>query len=79
LCVNKRHLDWKTPKENERDKIAHGTYQFGERNAMAKLTIQQVLKIRSAVGSHKEIAERYGVGREAVGKIKRRERWTTLE
>jgi hypothetical protein len=78
LCVNWRHLRWATPSENEQDKIAHGTYQFGERNPMAKLTAEQVIEIRGATGSHREIAERYGVGREAVSKIKRGERWQTV-
>jgi HNH endonuclease len=74
-CVNWRHLRWATPSDNERDKIAHGTYQFGELNPMAKLTLKQVLAIWSADGNYREIAERYGVRRETVGRIKRRERW----
>jgi hypothetical protein len=78
-CVNWRHLRWATPSENEADKIGHGTYQYGERNPQAKLTVDQVLSIRAAVGSHSEIAAQYNVSRRTVSKIKARQRWNTLE
>src|SRR4029077_8081835 len=58
---------------------AHGE-QRGESNPGAKLTGQQVENIR-ALGAqglpHKKIAGIFGVGREAVGKILRNERWQT--
>lgn len=42
-CINKRHLSWKSPKENEQDKRAHGTYSRGPKR---KLIAQDVLEIR---------------------------------
>lgn len=57
----------------------HGE-QHGENNPRAKLTGQQVENIR-ALGAqgvmHEKIAGIFGVGREAVGKILRNERWPT--
>jgi hypothetical protein len=77
-CVNWRHVRWATPSENESDKIGHGTYQYGEQNPMATLTLEQVRGIRVAEGSYREIAARYGSSQQNVGKIKRGERWSTL-
>lgn len=31
-CVNPNHISWKTPKENEADKLIHGTHKFGIKN-----------------------------------------------
>lgn len=31
-CVTKDHLSWKTPKENQADRIVHGTSNRGERH-----------------------------------------------
>lgn len=75
-CVNWRHLRWATPKENESDKLVHGTHQHGERNHMAKLTRGQVQAIREAQGSSSQVAQRYGVNPGTIRKIRRGERWT---
>lgn len=45
-CVNPRHLEWKTPLENTRDKERDGTMLRGERHPAAKLTALQVRAIR---------------------------------
>ena len=41
------NLKWGTPKENNFDKIAHGTYQYGEKNPGVKLNNDIVSKIKS--------------------------------
>lgn len=71
------NLRYDTPVENQRDKVAHGTDQFGERNTQAKLTANEVLKIRASLGrvSHSRLAVQFGVRRETIGKIARGERW----
>jgi len=54
----------------------------GERQGSAKLTEAQVLEIRALARqglTQQSIALRFGVRREAVGKIIRRERWGHLE
>lgn len=78
LCVNHRHLRWATPSENAGDKAAHGTNLTGERNLNAKLTIQEVLAIRDARGTHDNIAADYHISRRNVGAIKSRKTWAWL-
>lgn len=45
-CVNPNHLSWKTRKDNEKDKIVHGTKLLGEALAWSRLTESQVVAIR---------------------------------
>lgn len=45
-CVNPNHLQWKTQKENEADKILHGTCWGTRKHHWAKLTVEQVREIR---------------------------------
>ena len=46
MCCNPKHLRWATHRENDADKDAHGTRNIGIRNGSAKLTVEQVLRIR---------------------------------
>lgn len=45
-CCNPRHLSWKTPLENSRDKHRHGTMPRGETAGRAKLSEAEVREIR---------------------------------
>jgi hypothetical protein len=45
-CVNPNHLSWKTQRENEADKLIHGTRKRGEDHYAAQLTNDQVLDLR---------------------------------
>lgn len=79
-CVNPAHLFLGTAEDNNRDREAKGRSapQDGEHNPRAKLTREAVDQIRQlrAVGMlQKEIAARFGVGREAISKVLRGERW----
>jgi DNA invertase Pin-like site-specific DNA recombinase len=47
----------------------------GEQNAAAKLTETQVIEIRAAVGTHKQIARQYGVAASTVGEIRLGLKW----
>jgi hypothetical protein len=67
------NLQWGTSSENYEDKRKHGTAQVGELHGMSKLTIAQVLEIRSArmatksrVWGAKILARKFGVSRSAV-------------
>lgn len=77
-CVNKNHLRWATPKENNADKQGHGTLLKGESAPWAKLTEDNVNDIISLKGKlyQKEVAELYGVTRSMVGLIQRGKRWS---
>lgn len=64
-CVNPHHLSWKTQRENEADKVLHGTHNAGTRHHLAKLTAQQVRMLRAnepyRTETYKQIAERFGM------------------
>ena len=64
------NLRWDTVKNNEADKVQHGTHNRGERHGMAKLTEQDVIEARAlrAGGgwTYKELATRYGVNHSTV-------------
>lgn len=77
ICVNPKHLAWKTASENEQDKLLHGTAQRGEQNPCAKLTEADVLTIRALARSrtHASIAKQFGVSRRAIGFVITRHTW----
>lgn len=76
-CVNPKHLSWKTPKENQADRIAHGTDMRGELHPSSKLTKEQVLEIISLKGSatQSEIARMFGVSQPSICLIHRGKNW----
>jgi len=59
------NLIWGTPKENNADKVSHGTVTNGEKNSMAKLKNEQVeamREIRATTGlSFKKISKQFNV------------------
>lgn len=79
-CVNPRHLSWKTPSENQDDRVAHGTSNRGRRNGSCKLTEDQVREIRALKGtlSQSKIAAQFGVQRFAVQAIHAGKKWAWL-
>jgi hypothetical protein len=73
------NLVWATPKENNADKICHGTSPHGERNPNSKLTQVDVLSIwldLEAGEKHRDLAAKYGVSRSNITMIKNRRQWT---
>ena len=79
-CVAKRHLSWKTPKDNQADRLLHGTLLRGSRHGRSKLREEEVRGIRSALGKerHEAIARRYGVSAKTIGSIARGATWGWL-
>lgn len=80
-CVNPRHLQWATAKENNTHKIIHGTIARGERQGLSKLTARDVLEIRERLSNGaeaNEICRQFGIGRSQVQRIKKRESWAWL-
>lgn len=76
-CVAARHLSWKSPKENNADKIEHGTAPRGENNHFAKLSEDQVRDIWRMKGAatQQQIADQFGVSRALVSCIHRGKIW----
>lgn len=70
-CVNPNHLSWKTPKENQADRILHGTSNRGSRHGRAILNEIQVLQIYDLKRSysHELIAAVFGVDKRRVDRI----------
>ena len=69
------NLRWDTPRNNQLDRIKHGTSNRGERCAAAKLTETQVLAIRADTRLQREIAAEYGVRENTISRIKSGKRW----
>lgn len=80
-CVTKRHLRWATPKENNADKLVHGTAVRGEQSNLSKLTESDVRAIRALRGemSQKDIAAKFGITYGGVWEIQTRKTWSWLE
>lgn len=76
------NLKWGTERENEQDKIRHGTQARGSRHGMSKLAERDVRAIRrfaSGGGTGREIAARFGVHETTVHDILRGRRWAWLD
>ena len=78
------NLRWATAAENAKDKVLHGSTanQFGERHSHNKLTEAQVREIRATphtYGSDEAFARKFGVRAQAIGKVRRRERWPHIK
>jgi hypothetical protein len=80
-CVAPRHLVWGTRKENMNDKAGHGTAPRGDSNGHAKLTEADVRWIREfgATLPRKEVAERFGVSPQLIGKVVLGRVWNWLK
>lgn len=87
LHCHKNNLRWATPAENRDDSCRHGTGPAGERNPKAKLTDDDVYKIRREYdriklpGSGRSVSEleaAYGVSRSAICDIASGRTWAHL-
>jgi hypothetical protein len=79
-CIAPDHLDWKTPSENNADKLIHGTINRGERNGKAKLSEAAVREIIAMKGKEMQIklAEKFGVSNKTVSDIHTGRKWAWL-
>lgn len=77
-CISPRHLSWKTHKDNEADKIVHGTQVRGVQAWNAVLTEEKVCEIkvllRSGYGST-EISRKTGFHKSTIDNIKSGSCW----
>ncbi len=77
---NLNNLVYKTPKENNADKIRHGTHQNGSKIRTSKLTRQSVVYIRKSDLSTKELAKKFGVHTTTINYVQsRRNYWTHVK
>lgn len=79
-CVNPDHLRIGTSIDNMSDAKERGRLNFGERNPLAVVTEEIVLKIRadSPALSYREIALKYDISKPTVAQIVTRRTWRHL-
>jgi hypothetical protein len=75
-CVNPDHLFLGTRKDNLEDMTQKGRRVRGVTHGRAKLTVDQVLAIRSSATSARSEARIYGVSDSLVRLIRKGKRWT---
>jgi hypothetical protein len=69
------NLSWKTPAENEADKVEHDTRAWGDRHGMHKLTEDEVRTIRASREQSITLARRHGVTTVTIRAIRARRTW----
>lgn len=74
-CVNPRHLRWASHAENSADRYEHGTIIYGEKSGKTNLTARDVVAIRKSNNGLAFLADRYGVSKGCISKIRCRQRW----
>jgi DNA-binding transcriptional regulator YdaS (Cro superfamily) len=79
ICVNPDHRFIGTTADNVADCKAKKRHAHGTSHGMNKLTERQILDIRAAEGSHKEIAERFGISPATVTHAKNGRLWKHVE
>ena len=75
------NLCWGTPKENQGDRVRHGTVTCGERNGSAKLKDAQIPEIRrrlAAGESQRSLAREYGVNHGTIGCLQHGKTWKAV-
>lgn len=76
-CCNPKHLLGGNQKDNMADMIqrGRGRHARGSAHTGAKLTEDQINEIRLGEGFHREIADRFGVDKSTITRIKSGESW----
>lgn len=77
-CVNPEHLWAGTFEDNMQDMVDKGRQAHGTKNSHAKLNPEQVIAIRSQVGTHREIAECFGVTAGLISMIRSGKIWRSI-
>lgn len=77
-CVNHAHVYWATPKQNEADKLIHGTSARGERQGNNRYTEETVISVFNDLRNTSVIASEFGMSRQYVNQIKSGYVWSWL-
>lgn len=80
ICINPRHISWKTPSQNMRDKRENGTTVAHRTGYRGKLSPDEVREIRNLEGemTQEAIAKKFGVTQSNVRKIQTRQQWKSI-
>ena len=77
-CVNPDHLYLGRPKENIRDEIESGTFIFGTKHPLSKLTeadVPRIVSLSKSGISQRKIATMFGVNQALIWRIIHRVSW----
>ena len=74
-CVNPDHLFVGTSKDNAQDALQKGRAYVGEKNGRSKLTKENIKEILSSELNGVQLAQKFGVTRSTINRVKRREAW----
>jgi hypothetical protein len=78
-CINPDHLELGTQTDNMRQASQRQRVKVprckGEQQGSAKLTNEKVLMIRQEQGTHKSIAEKYGVSISVIYAVRNKKTW----
>ena len=74
-----KNLRWDTPSSNQLDRRKHGTAPIGENSGRAKLTDDQIIKIRALASqghTRRELGAMFSVSHQNINDIVNRRSWT---
>ena len=76
-CISRKHIRWGTRQENVQDAVASGAIKRGSDSANARLSLAQVIEIRSLSGlmSQRRMSIKFGVSPSCIQKIVERRSW----
>lgn len=77
-CVNLEHLTLGTPLDNNGDKVKRNRQARGEHNGNAKLTREEVLRIKADKRDALVVAKEYGITRTHVYYLRSGQNWRHL-
>lgn len=75
-CIEPDHLFEGSQLENMRDCKKKNRDAKGEKQGSSKLTVDKIRSIRKSKKTLHELADKYGVAFQTIGKIKRHQRWS---
>lgn len=74
-CVNPNHLFLGTVADNQHDMAEKGRAVHGESSHLAKLTLNQIRRIRTMPGTSRRVAKLFGVTDSTIRYVRRGDTW----
>lgn len=69
-CVHPKHVFWKTPSENQKDRNVHGTHnRWAKRGKIGPNEVAEIKALQGGDLTQQQIADKYGVSRPHVSAI----------
>lgn len=81
-CINYRHVQWATRKENSMRRVEHGTANRGSKHGFARLTESDIPGIRRCLAAREpqsSIASSFNVGQTTISNVNTGKTWGWLK